>query len=87
MVSSEAGSITLKVKLHFADFNLEPEGWSGYVCPWIKDMVVAFQCLEEIQSSKVPIIFSFIYLLLILLLCLQSDLDFVNMLLFNLWLL
>lgn len=79
--------MVIKCFLKVGSITLEPEGWSGYVCPWIKDMVVAFQCLEEIQSSKVPIIFPFIYLLLILLLCLQSDLDLVNMLLFNLWLL
>ncbi|KEH43259.1 putative F-box domain, leucine-rich repeat domain, L domain-containing protein [Medicago truncatula] len=48
-------SITLKGKPHFADFNLVPEGWGGYVCPWIKAMAVAFPCLEEIKLKRMVI--------------------------------
>ncbi|KAI3442420.1 F-box domain-containing protein [Psidium guajava] len=61
-------SITLKGKPHFADFNLVPHDWGGYVYPWIealarsrinleelrlKRMVVTDECLELISRSFV----------------------------------
>ncbi|XP_058770252.1 protein TRANSPORT INHIBITOR RESPONSE 1-like [Vicia villosa] len=48
-------SITLKGKPHFADFNLVPEGWGGYVCPWIKAMAAAYPCLQEIRLKRMVI--------------------------------
>ncbi|XP_014495981.1 protein TRANSPORT INHIBITOR RESPONSE 1-like [Vigna radiata var. radiata] len=51
----ELRSIALKGKPHFADFNLVPEGWGGYVCPWIAAMACAFPCLEEIRLKRMVI--------------------------------
>jgi transport inhibitor response 1 len=34
---------------------LVPEGWGGYVCPWIKAMAVAYPCLEEIRLKRMII--------------------------------
>ncbi|KAL5135641.1 Protein TRANSPORT INHIBITOR RESPONSE 1 [Glycine soja] len=51
----ELRSIALKGKPHFADFNLVPEGWGGYVCPWIAAMARAFPCLEEIRLKRMVI--------------------------------
>ncbi|KAL5069360.1 hypothetical protein RYX36_020247 [Vicia faba] len=48
-------SITLKGKPHFADFNLVPEGWGGYVCPWIKAMAAAYPFLQEIRLKRMVI--------------------------------
>jgi len=45
----------LKGKPHFLYFNLVPEGWGSYVCPWIKAMAVAFSCLEEIKLKRMVI--------------------------------
>ncbi|XP_061344660.1 protein TRANSPORT INHIBITOR RESPONSE 1-like isoform X1 [Gastrolobium bilobum] len=51
----EVRSISLKGKPHFADFNLVPEGWGGYVCPWIKAMAVAYPWLQEIKLKRMVI--------------------------------
>jgi len=51
----ELRSIALKGKPHFADFNLVPEGWGGYVCPWIAAMACALPCLEEIRLKRMVI--------------------------------
>ncbi|KAH9625627.1 hypothetical protein KSS87_019987 [Heliosperma pusillum] len=59
-------SLTLKGKPHFADFNLVPHDWGGYLFPWIealakccpnleslklKRMVVSDECLELLSLS------------------------------------
>ncbi|XP_057439016.1 protein TRANSPORT INHIBITOR RESPONSE 1-like [Lotus japonicus] len=51
----EVRSIALKGKPHFADFNLVPEGWGGYVCTWIAAMSRAFPWLEEIRLKRMVI--------------------------------
>ncbi|KAF4349295.1 protein TRANSPORT INHIBITOR RESPONSE 1 [Cannabis sativa] len=48
-------SIELKGKPHFADFNLVPEGWGGYVQPWIAAMATAYPWLEEIRLKRMVI--------------------------------
>ncbi|CAK8572841.1 unnamed protein product [Lathyrus sativus] len=48
-------SIKLKGKPHFADFNLIPEGWGAFVCPWIKAMAAAYPCLQEIRLKRMVI--------------------------------
>ncbi|KAJ6965396.1 protein AUXIN SIGNALING F-BOX 2-like [Populus alba x Populus x berolinensis] len=59
-------SITLKGKPHFADFNMVPHDWGGFVYPWIeafarnnmgleelklKRMIISDECLELISRS------------------------------------
>ncbi|KAK7396843.1 hypothetical protein VNO78_18004 [Psophocarpus tetragonolobus] len=51
----EVRSIALKGKPHFADFNLVPDGWGGYVFPWIAAMARALPCLEEIRLKRMVI--------------------------------
>ncbi|PON96653.1 F-box domain containing protein [Trema orientale] len=51
----EVRSIELKGKPHFADFNLVPEGWGGYVSPWIVAMATAYPWLEEIRLKRMVI--------------------------------
>lgn len=48
-------SIELKGKPHFADFNLVPEGWGGYVYPWIAAMAGANPWLEEIRLKRMVV--------------------------------
>ncbi|KAG2693523.1 hypothetical protein I3760_08G101100 [Carya illinoinensis] len=48
-------SIELKGKPHFADFNLVPDGWGGYVAPWISAMAAAYPWLEEIRLKRMVI--------------------------------
>ncbi|KHG14995.1 transport inhibitor response 1 -like protein [Gossypium arboreum] len=48
-------SIELKGKPHFADFNLVPDGWGGYVLPWITEMAVAYPWLEEIRLKRMVV--------------------------------
>ncbi|CAL9023857.1 unnamed protein product [Prunus brigantina] len=48
-------SIELKGKPHFADFNLVPEGWGGYVHPWIAAMADAYPWLEEIKLKRMVV--------------------------------
>ncbi|KAE8685204.1 Protein TRANSPORT INHIBITOR RESPONSE 1 [Hibiscus syriacus] len=51
----EIRSIELKGKPHFADFNLVPDGWGGYVLPWIVEMAEAYPWLEEIRLKRMVI--------------------------------
>ncbi|XP_054814470.1 protein TRANSPORT INHIBITOR RESPONSE 1-like [Prosopis cineraria] len=48
-------SISLKGKPHFADFNLVPENWGGFVCPWIVAMAEAYPSLEEIRLKRMVV--------------------------------
>ncbi|KAF9605383.1 hypothetical protein IFM89_016960 [Coptis chinensis] len=48
-------SVSLKGKPHFADFNLVPEGWGGYVNPWIVCMVEAYPFLEELKLKRMVV--------------------------------
>ncbi|OIW17410.1 hypothetical protein TanjilG_22522 [Lupinus angustifolius] len=51
----EVRSIELKGKPHFADFNLVPEGWGGYVCHWIDAMANGYPWLEEIKLKRMVV--------------------------------
>ncbi|KAE8009598.1 hypothetical protein FH972_006026 [Carpinus fangiana] len=51
----EVRSVELKGKPHFADFNLVPEGWGGYVGPWIAAMAAAYPWLEEIRLKRMVV--------------------------------
>ncbi|KAL1331611.1 hypothetical protein HN51_048870 [Arachis hypogaea] len=51
----ELRSVTLKGKPHFADFNLVPEGWGGFACPWIRAMAGAYPWLEEIRLKRMVV--------------------------------
>ncbi|XP_071738297.1 protein TRANSPORT INHIBITOR RESPONSE 1-like [Rutidosis leptorrhynchoides] len=51
----EVKSIELKGKPHFADFNLVPEGWGGYVYNWIVEMVRVYPMLEEIKLKRMVV--------------------------------
>ncbi|KAJ7977499.1 Protein TRANSPORT INHIBITOR RESPONSE 1 [Quillaja saponaria] len=51
----EVRSIELKGKPHFADFNLVPEGWGGYVYPWITAMASSYPWLQEIRLKRMVI--------------------------------
>ncbi|KAL0725252.1 hypothetical protein Bca4012_039851 [Brassica carinata] len=48
-------SVELKGKPHFADFNLVPEGWGGYVYPWIEAMSASYTWLEEIRLKRMVV--------------------------------
>lgn len=48
-------SVCLKGKPHFADFNLVPEGWGGYVYPWISAMAEAYPWLEELRLKRMVV--------------------------------
>ncbi|XP_013604619.1 PREDICTED: protein TRANSPORT INHIBITOR RESPONSE 1-like [Brassica oleracea var. oleracea] len=50
-----ARSVELKGKPHFADFNLVPEGWGGYVYPWIEAMSASYAWLEEIRLKRMVV--------------------------------
>ncbi|KAL3636713.1 Protein AUXIN SIGNALING F-BOX 3 [Castilleja foliolosa] len=45
-------SLTLKGKPHFADFNLVPGDWGGYVDPWIEAMARSGINLEELRLKR-----------------------------------
>lgn len=45
----------MKGKPHFADFNLVPDGWGGYVHPWIRAMSAAYPLLEEIRLKRMVV--------------------------------
>ncbi|KAL2529250.1 Protein AUXIN SIGNALING F-BOX 3 [Forsythia ovata] len=45
-------SLTLKGKPHFADFNLVPHDWGGYVQPWIESMAKGGVNLEELRLKR-----------------------------------
>ncbi|XWS46717.1 hypothetical protein CRYUN_Cryun14cG0092300 [Craigia yunnanensis] len=51
----EVRSVELKGKPHFADFNLVPDGWGGYVMPWIVEMAGAYPWLEEIRLKRMVV--------------------------------
>ncbi|CAL5370390.1 unnamed protein product [Camellia sinensis] len=48
-------SLTLKGKPHFADFNLVPHGWGGFVYPWIESMVKSGLNLEELRLKRMVV--------------------------------
>lgn len=51
----EVRSLTMKGKPHFADFNLVPEGWGGYLYPWIFAMAGAYPWLEELRLKRMVV--------------------------------
>ncbi|XP_074368466.1 protein TRANSPORT INHIBITOR RESPONSE 1-like [Apium graveolens] len=51
----EIRSVEIKGKPHFADFNLVPEGWGGYVYPWVIAMSRAYPWLEEIRLKRMVV--------------------------------
>ncbi|KAK7380725.1 hypothetical protein VNO78_33241 [Psophocarpus tetragonolobus] len=51
----ELKSLTLKGKPHFADFNLVPHGWGGYVSPWIEALVKSRVDLEELRLKRMVV--------------------------------
>ncbi|KAK6164765.1 hypothetical protein DH2020_001629 [Rehmannia glutinosa] len=51
----EVRAVEMKGKPHFADFNLVPEGWGGYVYPWIAAMSAAYPLLEEIKLKRMVV--------------------------------
>ncbi|OWM87201.1 protein TRANSPORT INHIBITOR RESPONSE 1-like [Punica granatum] len=51
----EVRSIEIKGKPHFADFNLVPEGWGGFVLPWIAAMAGSYPWLEEIRLKRMVV--------------------------------
>ncbi|KAH6796513.1 F-box/RNI-like superfamily protein [Perilla frutescens var. hirtella] len=51
----EVRAVEMKGKPHFADFNLVPEGWGGYVHPWIRAMSAAYPWLEEIKLKRMVV--------------------------------
>ncbi|CAA0833845.1 Protein AUXIN SIGNALING F-BOX 3 [Striga hermonthica] len=48
-------SLTLKGKPHFADFNLVPQDWGGYVYPWIDAMARSGIHLEELRLKRMVV--------------------------------
>nr|QBK17427.1 AUXIN-SIGNALING FBOX 1 protein [Camelina rumelica] len=48
-------SLTLKGKPHFADYNLVPDGWGGYACPWVEAMAAKSPSLEEIRLKRMVV--------------------------------
>ncbi|KAL2500185.1 Protein AUXIN SIGNALING F-BOX 2 [Abeliophyllum distichum] len=48
-------SLTLKGKPHFADFNLVPYDWGGYVYPWIEAMAKGSTNLEELRLKRMVV--------------------------------
>ncbi|GAB4848640.1 Protein AUXIN SIGNALING F-BOX 3 [Ancistrocladus abbreviatus] len=48
-------SLTLKGKPHFADFNLVPHDWGGFVDPWIKALAKACPGLEELRLKRMVV--------------------------------
>ncbi|PIN24213.1 Leucine rich repeat protein [Handroanthus impetiginosus] len=48
-------SLTLKGKPHFADFNLVPHDWGGYVYPWIEAMAKNGINLEELRLKRMVV--------------------------------
>lgn len=51
----EVRAVYLKGKPHFADFNLVPEGWGGYVYPWIVEIARVYPWLEEIRLKRMVV--------------------------------
>ncbi|KAK2968794.1 hypothetical protein RJ640_028187 [Escallonia rubra] len=48
-------SLTLKGKPHFADFNLVPSDWGGFVLPWIEAMARSGVNLEELRLKRMVV--------------------------------
>ncbi|KAL4379157.1 hypothetical protein GQ457_02G012650 [Hibiscus cannabinus] len=48
-------SLTLKGKPHFADFNLVPDDWGGFLYPWIKAMAKSRIGLEELRLKRMVV--------------------------------
>ncbi|XP_038997643.1 protein AUXIN SIGNALING F-BOX 2-like [Hibiscus syriacus] len=48
-------SLTLKGKPHFADFNLVPDDWGGFLYPWIKAMGKSRIGLEELKLKRMVV--------------------------------
>ncbi|KAG7654082.1 Leucine-rich repeat cysteine-containing subtype [Arabidopsis suecica] len=48
-------SLTLKGKPHFADFNLVPHEWGGFVLPWIEALARSRVGLEELRLKRMVV--------------------------------
>ncbi|KAJ9683190.1 hypothetical protein PVL29_018964 [Vitis rotundifolia] len=48
-------ALTLKGKPHFADFNLVPHDWGGFVYPWIEAMAKSNIGLEELRLKRMVV--------------------------------
>ncbi|GLT27181.1 hypothetical protein SLA2020_021990 [Shorea laevis] len=48
-------SLTLKGKPHFADFNLVPPDWGGFVLPWIQALANSRIGLEELRLKRMVV--------------------------------
>lgn len=48
-------SLTLKGKPHFADFNMVPNDWGGYVYPWIDALAKSRVGLEELRLKRMVV--------------------------------
>ncbi|KAJ8773070.1 hypothetical protein K2173_028247 [Erythroxylum novogranatense] len=48
-------SITLKGKPHFADFNLVPQDWGGFLYPWIEAFAKNGVRLEELRLKRMVV--------------------------------
>ncbi|KAI4350455.1 hypothetical protein L6164_004910 [Bauhinia variegata] len=48
-------SLTLKGKPHFADFNLVPHEWGGFVYPWIEALAKSRVGLEELRLKRMVV--------------------------------
>ncbi|GLU18702.1 hypothetical protein SLE2022_349870 [Rubroshorea leprosula] len=49
-------SLTLKGKPHFADFNLVPPDWGGFVDPWVRALANARIGLEELRLKRMVVL-------------------------------
>lgn len=48
-------SLTLKGKPHFADFNLVPHEWGGFLQPWIEALARSRVGLEELRLKRMVV--------------------------------
>ncbi|XP_022741963.1 protein AUXIN SIGNALING F-BOX 2-like [Durio zibethinus] len=48
-------SLTLKGKPHFADFNLVPHDWGGFLYPWIEALAKSRIGLEELRLKRMVV--------------------------------
>ncbi|ONI20042.1 hypothetical protein PRUPE_3G311800 [Prunus persica] len=48
-------SLTLKGKPHFADFNLVPHDWGGFLQPWVEALVDSRVGLEELRLKRMVV--------------------------------
>lgn len=48
-------SLTLKGKPHFADFNLLPYDWGGWVYPWVEALAKSRVGLEELRLKRMVV--------------------------------